>query len=105
MHGAKIFNNTSTPVKSADTMHGLTRLLDMAYPEMCIVENVDELADQNLHKEALDMFIAGLASRGYDCKVFILNMAEFGIAQVKAHALAGSPATRPHRWPVSAAWP
>ena len=83
MHGAMIFNSTSTPGKSADTMHGFTRLLDMTYPEMCIVENVDELADQDLHREALDMFLAGLASRGYDCKVFILNMAEFGIPQVK----------------------
>lgn len=83
MHGAKIFNSTSTPGKSADTMHGFTRLLDMAYPEMCIIENVDELADQNLHREALDMFLAGLASRGYDCKVFILNVAEFGIPQMK----------------------
>lgn len=83
MHGAKIFNAASTPGRSADTMHGFTRLLDLTYPEVCIVENVDELAEQELHREALDMFMAGLAVRGYDCKVFILNVADFGVPQIK----------------------
>jgi len=83
LNGSDIYNSASTPGKSADCMRGFLDLIDTSPPEIILVENVDELADEALHRPALDLFLSDLSSRGYDSKIFILNSSDYGLPQHK----------------------
>ena len=79
-HGADIFTAEHSPGQSADTIRGLLQVLDTCPPDFFLLENVDDLA-MELHGEALDMLLSAGSHRGYDCHSYILDAADFGLAQ------------------------
>ena len=79
-HGADVFTAEHSPGQSADTIRGLLQVLDTCPPDFFLLENVDDLA-MELHGEALDMLLSAGSHRGYDCHSYILDAADFGLAQ------------------------
>jgi site-specific DNA-cytosine methylase len=80
-----ILASSSSPGKSADTLHGTIRLIDQTSPDWLLLENVDAIAE-NCHNADMELLFACLASRGYDVKMIVLDSAEYSLPQHRERA-------------------
>lgn len=75
-----VFQQLTTPGKSADTMHGVLDVLGVCMPDWLLLENVDSM-DEGGHSSAHDCFLSELGSHGYDCRSILLDAQEYGLPQ------------------------
>ena len=80
---ASVYQQASSPGRSADCMHGLMGLVDSTHPAWLLLENTDELAVNESHRPDLDFFLHDLSSRGYEIKVFVLESSDFILPQAR----------------------
>ena len=81
--GGSVYQQASSPGRSADCMHGLLALVDSTHPEWLLLENTDQLAVNASHTPDLDLFMHDLSSRGYEIKVFVLESSDFVLPQAR----------------------
>jgi len=83
--GAKVVGNVylagESPGQSAQCMHGFVSQLHVTPTDWLLLENSDELAENDEHREALDLFLHDLSLQGYDTRVFVKVADRFVVCQ------------------------
>jgi site-specific DNA-cytosine methylase len=80
-NSAALYASGSSPGQSSDCMHGFLNLLDATVPDWFIVENVDDLAESDQHRPAMDLFLHDLGQRGYETKIYVVDVASYALPQ------------------------
>ena len=71
----------TSPGKTAETWNGFEGILDNDPPEAGIIENLDKLddVDEKTAFSNLDLILATLCAKGYECQPFLLNSTDYSL--------------------------